>query len=256
MVKPQQVEVYPDVAALSVAAGQRFLQLAQAAVARHSVFTVALAGGSTPRGLYTALATDPHLRAAIPWARIHFFFGDERHVPPGHPDSNFRMADEAMFQRLPREWLHVHRLPGELPDPAEAADIYAAEMRRFFEAQGLMEDEFPRFDLVLLGMGPDGHTASLFHGTPALQETRRWVVANWVEKLKTHRITMTLPVLNRAAGIIMLVAGAEKAPILAEVLELTAPEPKYPVQMVQPVKGTKRWMLDKAAAAELTAVQT
>ncbi len=256
MVKPQLVEVYPDVAALSVAAGQRFLQLAQAAVAKQGVFTVALAGGSTPRGLYTALETEPHLRVAIPWAQIHFFFGDERHVPPDHPDSNYRMANEAMFQRLPREWLHVHRIPGELPDPAEAAGIYAAEMRRFFEAQGLVEDGFPKFDLVLLGMGPDGHTASLFPGTPALQENRRWVVANWVEKLNTHRITMTLPVLNRAAEIILLVAGAEKAPILAEVLELTTPAPKYPVQMVQPLKGTKRWMLDKAAAAQLTAIQT
>ena len=242
--KQEFTEIFPDAGALAGAAARRFVGLAKDVVTRRGVFTVTLAGGSTPKDLYTLLATDPALRAAVPWSQIHFFFGDERHVPPGHADSNFRMANEAMFQRLEDQSLHIHRVPTELPDAVEVASRYEADLREFFG-----ETNFPRFDLVLLGMGADGHTASLFPGTAALQEEKRWVAANWVEKLQAHRITMTIPVLNNAAEIIFLVTGADKAAVIAEVLGWKAGEHKYPVQMIRPRDGLRRWMLDERAAS-------
>ena len=245
------VEIFADGAALTLAAGKLFVRLAQDGVARRGMFTVALSGGSTPKDLYTLMATDKSLRDAISWSKMYFFFGDERHVPPDRADSNFRMVNEAMFQRLAPDATHIYRIHGELTDAAEAASRYEADMREFFEAHGLVEAGFPRFDLIFIGMGSDGHTASLFPGSLALQETHRWVVANWVEKSKTHRITMTFPVLNNAAEVVLLVAGTVKAPMVAEVLERTATAPKYPVQRVKPRNGTKRWMLDKAAASQL-----
>ena len=245
------VDVFADVAALTKAAGERFVHLSRDAVAARGVFTVALSGGSTPKVLYTLLATDQSLRAAIPWSNIYFFFGDERHVPPDNAESNFRMANEAMFARLTPGSTHVHRVPAENPNAAEIASQYETDMKRFFKSKGLVQAGFPRFDLVLLGMGPDGHTASLFPGTTALGETQRWVVANWVEKFKTHRITVTFPVLNNAAEVILFVAGPDKAPMVGEVLGHTGAAPHYPVQMVQPHNGIKRWMLDKPAATQL-----
>jgi len=247
-------EIFADVAALTSEAGHLFVRLAQNAVAKRGVFTVALSGGSTPKGLYTSMATDKSLRAAIPWSKIRFFFGDERHVPPDSPDSNFRMVNEAMLQRLPPGWTHIHRILGELADATEAASRYEAEMKDFFGTHGLVEGGFPRFDLIFLGLGPEGHTASLFPESVALQETHRWVVANWVAKLKTDRITLTIPVLNNAQEVVLLVAGSAKAPIVADVLERTATAPKYPVQSVKPSSGTEHWMLDKAAASQLSKV--
>jgi 6-phosphogluconolactonase len=250
------VQIFADVAELTSAAGALFVHLAQDAVARRGVFIVALSGGSTPKGLYTLMATDKKMCADIPWSKIHFFFGDERQVPPDHADSNFRMVNEALFQRLAPGLTHIHRIFGELVDATEAASRYEADMRNFFGTHGLVEAGFPRFDLIFLGMGSDGHTASLFPESLALQETHRWVVANWVEKSKTHRITMTFPVLNNAAEAVVLVAGIAKAPIIAKVLERTVAAPKYPVQRVKPRNGTKRWMLDKAAASQLTKAHT
>jgi 6-phosphogluconolactonase len=254
MKETASVEIFPDVATLTSAAGKLFVRSAQDAVARRGVFTVALSGGSTPKGLYSLLATDKNLRTDVPWSKTHFFFGDERHVPPDQAESNFRMVDEAMFQRLAPGLTHIHRIFGELADTAEAASRYEADMRDFFETHGLVEAGFPRFDLILLGMGPDGHTASLFPESSALQETYRWVVANWVEKSNTHRITMTFPVLNNAAEVVLLVTGNAKAPIVAEILARTATAPRYPVQSVKLRSGTKRWMLDKAAAFQLAKV--
>ena len=245
------VDVFPDVTALTKAAGEHFVLLAKDAVAARGVFTVALSGGSTPKVLYTLLATDQSLRGAIPWSNTHFFFGDERHVPPDHVESNFRMVNEAMFRRLAPISTRIHRVPAENPDAVNAAAQYEANMRELFGLKGLVRAGFPRFDLILLGMGPDGHTASLFPGTVALGETKRWVVANWVEKLKTHRITFTFPVLNNAAEVILFVAGPDKAPMVAEVLGRAGNVPRYPVQMVQPRNGVKRWMLDKPAASLL-----
>jgi len=247
--KNDQVEVFPDIQTLAVAAARRFVLLANNAVQNRGVFTVALSGGSTPKVLYRLMATDKAIRAEIPWSKIHFFFGDERHVPPEHAESNFRMANEAMFQSLPNEQLHIHRVLGELADADKAANEYEADLKEFFLPRGLLDQGFPRFDLVFLGMGPDGHTASLFPNSPGLHESTRWVVANWVEKFKTDRITMTFPVLNSADEAILFVAGPDKAPVLAEVLGPSAGEPNYPVQRVRPRNGIKRWMLDAAAAA-------
>jgi 6-phosphogluconolactonase len=196
------------------------------------------------------MATDKDIRARIPWPKVHFFFGDERHVPPDHADSNFRMAHEAMFQALPADHLQVHRMPGELANATQAAEQYETELREFFTPRGLLDNGFPRFDLIFLGMGPDGHTASLFPDSSALRETTRWVVANWVQKFQTDRISFTFPVLNSAAEVILFVSGPEKAALLAEVLQPDG-MPKYPVQKVKPRNGVKRWMLDASAAAGL-----
>ena len=251
-----EVEVFADVQALTRGAAERFALLAAKAVEDHGVFTVALSGGSTPKVLYRLMATDQAIRAKIPWSKVHFFFGDERHVPPEYAESNFRMAKEAMFQALPVEQLHVYRVPAELPDAAQAAAQYEEELRQFFVPRGLLLEGFPRFDLIFLGMGPDGHTASLFPESTGLRETNRWVIANWVEKFKTARITFTFPVLNSAAEIILFVSGAEKAPVIAEVLGRSDEAQKYPVQQVRPTNGIKRWMLDASAAAGLGRVRS
>ena len=249
-----QVDVFTDVQALTVVAAQRIVALATNAVQDHGVFAVALSGGSTPRVLYRLMATDKTIRSAIPWSKVHFFFGDERYVPPDHAESNFRMAREAMFQGLRSKGLHIHRILGELASASEAAAEYEADLGEFFGARGLLDQGFPRLDLALLGMGPDGHTASLFPNSSGLRESARWVVANWVEKFKADRITMTLPVLNSAAEVILLVSGHEKSPVLAEVLGQAVSGPKYPVQRVRPRHGIKRWMLDATAAASINAV--
>jgi len=248
------VDVFAENQALTVAAAQRFSLLATNSIRDHGAFAVALSGGSTPKALYQLMVTDKTIRSKIPWPKVHFFFGDERHVPPTHPDSNFRMANEAIFQALPAEQLHIHRVLGELTNASKAAEEYEADLREFFEPRGLLDQGFPRFDLILLGMGPDGHTASLFPNSSGLEETSRWVVANWVEKFKTERITMTFPVLNSAAEVIVLVSGAEKAPIVAEALDQSVGEPRYPIQRVRPRNGIKHWMLDAAAAASISAM--
>lgn len=247
----QSVEVYQGPEELARAGARRVRQAAAEAAARSGVFSIALAGGSTPRRLYTLMAADPEIREAMPWSRIHFFFGDERHVPPANLESNYRMADEAMFQHLAGERLSIHRVPAEQADASAAAALYGADLERFFTSQRALEGGFPRFDLVLLGMGTDGHTASLFPGTAALGEEEKWVVANWVEKFKAYRITLTLPVLNNASEVIVYVAGAEKAPIIAKVLEPAVDGSTYPVGMIKLRSGHKRWMLDASAASLL-----
>jgi 6-phosphogluconolactonase len=251
-----QVDVFADVKALTIAAADRFAHLAVNAVEEHGIFAVALSGGSTPKALYRLIAADRAIRSKIPWSEVHVFFGDERHVPPDHADSNFRMANEAMLQSLATDQVHVHRVLSELTDASQAAAQYEEDLRDFFDPRGLLQDGFPRFDLIFLGMGPDGHTASLFPNSSGLGESRRWVISNWVEKFKTDRITMTFPVLNAAAEIIVLVSGPEKAPLVAEVLQGTNGVPKYPVQMVRPHKGIKRWMLDAAGASAVATVPT
>jgi len=243
-----RVDVFADVNELTVAAAERFALLAARAVEDHGAFSVALSGGSTPKALYRLMARDQTIRMKIPWPQVHFFFGDERHVPPAHAESNFRMANEAMFEALPTEQLHIHRVLAELPSAAQAAAHYEAELRQFFEPRRLLTEGFPCFDLIFLGMGLDGHTASLFPNSSALNEKTRWMVANWVEKFQTDRITMTFPVLNSATEVILLVAGAEKAPILSEVFQTAAGNQQYPVQIVTPRRGAKRWMLDAPAA--------
>ena len=199
-----------------------------------------LAGGSTPKAAYEILARD--YAEAIDWGRVHAFFGDERTVPPDHEDSNYRMAREALLDHVPVGG--VHRIRGELP-PDEAAASYEGELRAFFEGE-----DPPRFDLILLGLGEDGHTASLFPETSALEVTDRLVVANPVLKLDTTRITLTAPVLNAAHDVSFLVAGGGKAEALKEVIEGDADPRAYPAKLVGPPGGLT-WMVDRAAASML-----
>jgi 6-phosphogluconolactonase len=225
------------------AAAEYFLAQSVEAVRQRGVFTVALSGGSTPRSLYKLLA-DPgsSFRARVPWASIHFFWSDERHVSPDHPDSNYRMAHEAMLSRVPVLETNVHRVQSENPSAADAAKKYEETLVK------VTKDSLPRLDLILLGLGTDGHTASIFPGSDVLHETKRLVAAPWVEKLKTYRITMTLPLLNNAMSVLFLVSGTEKAEIVKEVLR--GPN-RYPAQAVKPTKGQLLWLLDREAASNI-----
>ena len=229
------------------AAAEEVVNAAQDAVAERGRFTIALSGGSTPKSLYNLLATNA--RNVLPWDRTFFFWGDERHVPPTDAESNYRMADEAMLAKIPVAAGNVFRIAGENPDAAAAAEAYEKTLREFF---ALAPGEFPSFDLILLGLGPDGHTVSLFPGTAALQEKSRLVVANWVEKFKTSRITFTLPVLNVARCAAFLVSGTDKAPALAAVFEGDVPGEQYPAKLVRPSNGKLIWIVDRAAASGLS----
>ena len=241
--------IYADADALAKAAAMDLLRLAQESVAERGVFTLALAGGSTPRKLYMLLANDPAF-VEFPWNDTHFFFGDERHVPPSHLDSNYLMVSNSLLSTGLVAATHVHRVRAELPDANQTSADYDVELRSFFKSE-MRLNGFPRFDAILLGMGPDGHTASLFPGSAALEEKSRWVVANWVEKFNSARITFTFPVLNAARAVILLVCGADKADMIHEVLISNNSTKAYPVQLVQPIDGTKTWLLDRAAAVQL-----
>ena len=242
-----EIRIVATPADLYRAAAEEFARRADAAVRDRGAFTVALSGGSTPRGLYEVLAGDgpPPFRQRVPWGRIHFFWGDERHVPPDHPESNYRAAREALLSKVPVPPDHVHRIPAERPDAAQAAEEYARTLREHFR---LADGQWPRFDLVLLGMGPDGHTASLFPGTPAVHERERLACAPWVEKLRAHRITLSPPVLNHAAGVLFLVAGEDKAETLRAVLHGEVQPDRLPAQVVRPIRGDLLWLVDQAAA--------
>jgi 6-phosphogluconolactonase len=230
------------------AAAEEVIRSATDAIGQRGRFSIALSGGSTPRNLYTLIAANAS--ASLPWTKIFFFWGDERHVPPTDAESNFRMAEETLLSKVPVPASNIFRVPTENSDATAVAEAYEQTLRKFFApAPG----KFPRFDLILLGMGPDGHTASLFPETAALQEKSRFVVANWVEKLQTSRITLTLPVLNAARRVAFLVSGADKAAVLREVLEGNAPGEKYPSKLVRPTDGKLIWFVDRAAASELSA---
>jgi len=220
---------------------------AKEAVEERGKFTIALSGGSTPKNLYNLLATNA--RTSLPWDRMFFFFGDERHVPPTDKDSNYRMAAEAMLSKVPVPVGNVFRVPAEMPDATAAAAAYDESLRKFF---ALQPEQAPVFDLILLGMGPDGHTASLFPETAALQEKTKLVVANHVEKLQTDRITFTLPVLNAARCVAFLVSGTDKAEALKSVLQSDAPGDKYPAKLVHPPNGKLIWLVDRGAASGLS----
>jgi 6-phosphogluconolactonase len=250
------LRVAPDPAALYRDAVEEVTRIASEAVRRAGVFTFALAGGSTPRELYRLLAAgDSPFRARLPWDRFefpwdrtHFFWGDERLVPPDHPDSNFRMARDAMLAIAPVPPDHVHRISGEAEDAATAAADYEQELRRHFGAGG---DALPRFDLVLLGMGADGHTASLFPGSPALGETGKWAVAVRRAEDAIDRVTLTPPVFNNAAHVVFLVAGAAKAAAVKQAIEGDAPPERLPSRAIRPLRGTLLWLLEREAAALL-----
>ncbi len=206
-------------------------------------FTLALAGGSTPRGLYELLSGDIY-RRHIDWEHIEFFWTDERAVPPTHVESNFRVANEALLKPLGIPANRIHRLRGEAEDLSAAALEYEQELRAVFG------NRLPRFDLILLGLGSDGHTASLFPHTAALSESQRWVVCNAVPQHATRRLTMTYPILNAAAEVVFLVCGAEKAHALATVVEGPSHPQLFPAQAVRPA-GHIHWYLDEGAASAL-----
>jgi 6-phosphogluconolactonase len=247
-----EIQVQRGLDELSRAAASQFLQEARRAVQEKGLFSVALAGGSTPRPLYALLAEDPSFRTEIPWGKTYFFWGDERPVPPDHPESNYRMANEAMLSKVPVPSENIHRIRAENPDASRVAMEYEETLRTFFRPKA---GEFPRFDLVLLGMGPDGHTASLFPGTEGLGERKRLVVANWVDQLHGHRITMTLPVLNQAAFVLFLVSGEEKAETLRRVFQDGGPKDPLPAQRVQPTHGRLLWLVDQDAGRLLEPVR-
>src|ERR671910_118143 len=234
------VHVYDSSEELAEAAAREFAAKAEEAIEERGRFAAVLAGGSTPESTYQILARDYSDRIA--WSNVYVFFGDERAVPPHHEDSNLKMASEVLLDHVPVA--NVHRIKGEL-SPEEAAEAYEEELRTFFQTE-----DVPRFDLILLGLGADGHTASLFPETPALEIHDRWVVANPVPRLNTTRITLTVPVINAARAVIFLVAGEDKAEALKETLEGDADPRVYPAKLVQPPGGPK-WMVDQSAASLL-----
>jgi len=245
----REIRILADGAAIAKRAAQEFVQAAAEAVRIKGSFNVALAGGSTPKALYSLLVNDPALRSQVPWDKMHLFFGDERHVAPDHPDSNFRMALEAMISKSPLKPEQVTRIKGEYPDADEAALEYEKALREYFKVKA---DEYPRFDLVLAGMGNEGHTLSLFPGTKALHPDGRLVVRNWIGKLYTERITLTAPAANNAALIIFMVTGVDKAPALKAVLEGPFEPDQLPAQLLQPQNGKLLWLVDTTAGSMLT----
>lgn len=242
-----EIRVLPDANALARAAADEFSRLARESVAARGRFTVALSGGSTPKAIFALLARDYANGHALPWGKIHIFFGDERHVPPDHADSNFRTANENLLSKVPIPAANVHRIEGER-DAADAAARYEAGLRSTF---GNSSGPVPRFDLIMLGMGADGHTASLFPGSTALHERQALVCATWVEKFQGRRITFTFPLINAAACVMFVAGGADKATMLRHVLRGDPSGQAYPAQQIRPANGRLLWLLDEASASAL-----
>lgn len=243
-VETGQVRVFRDRDGLIREAAELFVSTAREAITANGVFRVALSGGNTPRPLYEALAAAPY-REQVDWSKIQVFFSDERFVPADSPESNYRMASEALLSRVPIPERFVHRVPTEDIPPEEAASLYEEGIRRVF-AVGL--DETPSFDLILLGLGGDGHTASLFPDTEALTVTNRLVAPNFVPKLDTWRITFTYPLLNAGRVVTFLVQGEDKAERVGEIL---AGGSNLPAAGVRPESGRLVWLLDQAAAGKV-----
>lgn len=241
------VSVFPGRESLMTALAEHWIAAAARAMEARGRFCVALAGGSTPRGLYARLA-GADFAGRVDWGRVYVFFGDERCVPPGDPQSNYRMAQDTLLTRVPLAPAHVQRLRGEDPPPA-AAEAYELALRRFFGT----EDGPPAFDLVLLGLGPDGHTASLFPGTPAPYERSRWVQAVELPGGGAWRLSLTVPVLNAAREIAFLAAGEGKAAVLADLLQGGAAGAALPARLVRATAGETRFWVDADAAARLRA---
>jgi 6-phosphogluconolactonase len=249
-VAEREIVILPDAAAIARRGADEFLRCANEAVAQKGSFAVALSGGSTPRVLNSLLADDPALRRNVPWPKIHFFFGDERHVPPDSPDSNFRMANETLFSKGLVKPEQITRIKGEYANTEKAALEYEQALRAYFK---LKDGEYPRFDLVFLGMGDEGHTLSLFPGTSALHASNRIVVRNWVGKFYTERITLTAAAANQANRLIFMVTRSDKAPALKAVLEGPYEPDQLPAQFIRPVNGKLLWLIDQAAGSMLTA---
>ncbi|MBX7245125.1 MAG: 6-phosphogluconolactonase [Candidatus Sumerlaeaceae bacterium] len=247
----REIHVYPTAEETVQSAAALVLRIASNAVAQRGLFTVALAGGATPRALYSLLADNFRYRGGMPWASTQFFWSDERPVPPDHEASNYRMAHESMLSKVRVAMKQLHRMRGEDPDPDAAAAAYEAEIKTFFGDFGTIENNLPRFDLILLGLGTDGHTASLFPKTDVLEEKTALVAAPMVEKLASRRLTMTLPLINNAERILLLALGSEKAEIVKEVLAPSSGTEALPAQLVAPSSGRVDWFLDQPAAGRL-----
>jgi 6-phosphogluconolactonase len=233
------IRTFSDQHEQALAVAEVFAQTGTHAIATEGRFTVSLAGGSTPKAAYQLLAS-PDFSTRLDWSKAHIFWGDERCVPPDHPESNYRMACETLIGEVPLPGSNIHRMEGEL-EPVEAARRYDKGLRTFF-------GNTPHFDLILLGMGTDGHTASIFPGTSALQETQAWAIANYVDKLSSWRITLTPGILNQARKIIFIVSGENKARPLQQVLMGEYQPEIYPSQLIKPISGNLTWLLDKSAA--------
>jgi len=236
-----EILICADPAELARESARRFAELAEVFTNDVGRFTVALSGGSTPKAMFQILAEKP-FADALPWRSIYFFWGDERCVPPDHTDSNYRMARETLLSKVPIPAENIFRIPAEDEDHNRAAAVYSETLQNFFA------EEWPHFDLVFLGMGPDGHTASLFPGTAAPHAHDRVAAPNYVEKFQSWRITLTADAINRARNIIFLVAGQDKAPALKEVIRGPRNSELYPSQLIEPYYGMLLWMIDEAAA--------
>jgi 6-phosphogluconolactonase len=241
------IRVFKDLESLSMAAAELFVELADQAIASHGRFSVALSGGNTPHRLYELLATAP-FGDEIQWQDVHVFWGDERCVPADDPRSNARMAHQALLDHIPLPAGNIHAVQGDLP-PAQSAAQYEAEVRNFFKGQP------PIFDLILLGLGDNAHTASLFPHTPVLDEKERWVAEVYVAEQDMYRVTFTAPLINQAKQVVFLVSGAEKAHALQNVIEGAYQPQEYPAQLICPALAHPTWLVDKAASHKL-AVET
>ena len=242
------IEIYPDVAGIAQKAAAIYVNAAQQAVRERGAFRVAMAGGSTPKSLHALLTAEP-FRSQLPWDKMQIYFGDERHVPPDHPDSNFRMVSETFISKSPIKPEQVFSIKAELQDTERAAQDYEQVLRTQFTPK---PGELPRFDLMLLGMGNEGHTLSLFPGTTALRDNGRLVVRTWVGKLYTERITCTAPVANNSAAVLFMIAGADKAPALKAVLEGPREPEQLPSQLIKPANGKLFFLVDSAAGGMLS----
>jgi 6-phosphogluconolactonase len=246
-----QIRTFPNLEELSRAAAARFTELACQRALEKRIFSVALSGGKTPQTFLRLLAST-EFSARTPWENTHIFQVDERSVPPDHSESNYRMIRESLLTAVPAAAAHFHRMKAEQRDRDAASKEYAAELgNTMMPAEG----QAPRFDLIFLGMGPDGHTASLFPGSKAIAERSRWVCPNYVEKLQAHRLTLTFPVLNAASEVLFVVSGADKAEALHQVIAGPRNLDHYPAQGVHPHEGKVTWFVDDAAARLLDTAQ-
>lgn len=239
----REVQIYSSKAELVAAVAERINKITQKSVKDSGRCAIALAGGNTPRDVYSLLSRDPYANQ-LNWHQIHLFWGDERMVPPDRPESNFKMVKEALLDRVAIPQQNIHRIRGEI-DPADSASEYSRDLKKSFDAR------VPQFDLILLGLGEDGHTASLFPGTAAVEEEGKWAVSVFVSKLGSWRVTLTLPVLNNAKELIFIVSGKVKSQIVKKILELQGSVLEVPASLVSPSKGNVHWMLDSEAASLL-----
>jgi 6-phosphogluconolactonase len=245
-----EVRILPDASALAQTATEHILDACLLAIHLRGVANLALAGGETPRLAYTLLS-QPEYASRMDWSRMQIYWSDERLVPPDHTYSNYRLAAEVLLRRVPIPQENIHRMHGELP-PYEAAQAYEDELRRCLPAG---EDGFPCFDLMMVGMGDDGHIASLFPGAPALLEHQRWIVAsehNQPPPPLVPRLSLTLPVINASAQVLLMVSGEKKAETLRQVLEDVPGSEPLPAQLIKPRSGKLVWLIDAPAASRLT----